>query len=1043
MSAHDDNIVIRRQGKKKQHSSKKTSKPEGAFNVPAKFTKHARVFGVLLFLFSALLLLALVSYTSKDQANASISFFDLFGIITGNEDIIARAETTRNWLGLTGAVMADWFINQTIGFFIILLPFFIGWFAKEIFFNLLVKEKTLKRFVVYLIIATFAASLIGALQQLSWMPLTGTEWSGSIGRFLAEILASLISSAGAILVFLALIIVTVILGTDINIDRFTTPADNYINQLKLKFLNFIDNIRNKSQKNKKEKVVDNDPKNSSTAPPPIKPQESAKSDDNVRIINTSDNKEKNIRKTPSGPRIINLKKDRTDSDISEDEGSALDILRPGKKQAAKPAINKTSRQEIVYAEPDPEIRTVRSNKEIDELEEEPIDENTIEDITHSETDQDIRDTERFKKVVNIKPRQITADDLKNNEIQTPTENVSDYNNDDNSLEILTESNSSENDFDISNDSQEISFRAGSDYSELTSEQVDEFDSIDEFSVSIDDLKNQNEISEEPKLQDQSVPKTNPKSGSNISSETNKPLVVTVHETKEEENDQLLKKHFLSTEIHDESISYRFPDNSLLKEQTSTGEVDDQELKDNARILQEKLETFKIYIENLGVTPGPVVTQYSFVPAAGIKISKIENLSDDLAMALKARGIRIIAPIPGKGTVGIEIPNQNPQIVRFSNVINSNKFHDNNYALPIALGKTISGETAVADLSKMPHLLIAGSTGSGKSVGINTIICSLLYKKHPSTLKFVIVDPKKVELQQYNGLVRHFLAVSPDINSTIITDPKEAVIGLKAVVAEMEKRYDLLASVGQRNIKDYNKKVKSGKLKNDPNFEHRPMPFIVVVIDELADLMLTASKDVEEPITRLAQMARAVGIHLIIATQRPSVDVITGIIKANFPARMAYLVASRIDSRTILDMQGAEQLLGNGDMLFLPNGTPKPIRVQNSFISTEEVDNICEYIEAQKGYTMPYQLPSLNEKDSDSGGFDDASSRDPLFEEAARLVIRHQQGSVSIIQRRLKVGYARAGRIVDELEAAGIVGPYDGSKARQVYMESEMELEAVL
>lgn len=498
---------------------------------------------------------------------------------------------------------------------------------------------------------------------------------------------------------------------------------------------------------------------------------------------------------------------------------------------------------------------------------------------------------------------------------------------------------------------------------------------------------------------------------------------------------------LSTAIHDEQIIYRNPIQSLLNNQSSQTNINEAELETNARILQEKLETFKIYIEDLTVTPGPVVTQYEFVPAPGIKISKIESLTDDLAMALKAKGIRIIAPIPGKGTIGVEIPNNNPSMVRFGEVINSNKFINSNAKLPIAFGKTIAGEVYVADLTKMPHLLIAGSTGSGKSVGVNTLITSLLYKMHPSELKFVIIDPKKVELRQYEGLAFHYMATSPDIEDIIVTKPEDAVIVLKAAVKEMELRYEILASAAQRNISDYNEKVLKGTLKVKDDEVHRPMPYIVVIVDELADLMLTASKEIEEPITRLAQMARAVGIHLVIATQRPSVDVITGVIKANFPARIAYLVASKIDSRTILDMQGAEQLLGQGDMLFLPPGQPKPVRIQNAFISTDEVETVCEFIEAQKGYSEPYYLPTLLEKSSK--GSINPEDRDELFEEAARLIIRTQQGSVSLLQRRLKIGYARAGRIVDELESAGVVGAFDGSKARQVLMESESELEAIL
>ena len=495
-------------------------------------------------------------------------------------------------------------------------------------------------------------------------------------------------------------------------------------------------------------------------------------------------------------------------------------------------------------------------------------------------------------------------------------------------------------------------------------------------------------------------------------------------------------------MQDEDISYEAPTLDLLTQQhESVINVDDEELKENARLLQEKLRTFKIEINDLQVTPGPVVTQYEFVPAAGIKISQIENLSDDIALALKARGIRIIAPVPGRGTVAIEIPNHNPSMVLFSSIIKSSKFHDIEQRLPLALGKTISGEVYCADLAKMPHLLIAGSTGAGKSVGINTVICSLLYKMHPRDLKFVIIDPKRVEMTYYGLLRNHFLALSPDVDEQIITLPQNAVAVLKSLCNEMMNRYDILAKVGQRNIVDYNTKLAEGKFK-DSDLELKKLPYIVCVIDELADLMLTAGKEVEEPIIRLAQLARAVGIHLIIATQRPSVDVITGLIKANFPARISYQVASKIDSRTIIDGPGADQLLGNGDMLYLPGGAPKPVRIQNSFLSTDEVENICMHIANQQGYTTPYMLPTAIDKSTGlyGGGSD---SRDELFADAARVVVRHQQGSTSLLQRYLKVGYARAARIMDELEAAGIVGAPNGSKGREVMLDSEMELEAYL
>lgn len=494
---------------------------------------------------------------------------------------------------------------------------------------------------------------------------------------------------------------------------------------------------------------------------------------------------------------------------------------------------------------------------------------------------------------------------------------------------------------------------------------------------------------------------------------------------------------------EEQINYKRPGLEILEPIPKEDfKVAEEELKKNAELLKEKLKLFDIDIQDISVTPGPVVTLYEIVPAPGVKISRIVGLEHDIALALAARGIRIIAPIPGKSAIGVEIPNAEASLVNARSVLGT--IAESKNELPISLGKTINGDVYITDLSKMPHLLIAGSTGSGKSVGINMIIASVLYTKQPSEVKLIMIDPKKIELSFYNKLRRHYLAVSPDLDEEIITNPQNAVILLKAVEYEMEKRYDKLAKAGVRNIVDYNQKVQDPKRrpKDTDEIKHHPIPYLLVIIDELADLMITAGKEVEEPIARLAQLARAVGIHLVLATQRPSVNVITGVIKANFSARIAYQVATKIDSRTILDMNGAEQLLGRGDMLFLPSGSPKPIRIQNAFISTEEVEKITEYISHQPGYSKPYFLPSLYDKKKESSsGF--LSDLDPMFEDAARVIVRHQQGSVSLLQRRLKLGYSRAARIVDQLEEAGIVGPNDGSKARAVLVENDEQLETIL
>jgi S-DNA-T family DNA segregation ATPase FtsK/SpoIIIE len=479
----------------------------------------------------------------------------------------------------------------------------------------------------------------------------------------------------------------------------------------------------------------------------------------------------------------------------------------------------------------------------------------------------------------------------------------------------------------------------------------------------------------------------------------------------------------------ELSNYKFPTIDLLKEYASVGiTINQEELEENKNRIVETLKNYKIEIAQIKATVGPSVTLYEIVPEAGIRISKIKSLEDDIALSLAALGIRIIAPIPGKGTIGIEVPNKNPTMVPMRSVIGSAKFQEAEMELPIALGKTISNETFVVDLAKMPHLLMAGATGQGKSVGLNAVLTSLLYKKHPAEVKFVLVDPKKVELTLFNKIERHYLAKLPDDGDAIITDNTKVVHTLNSLCIEMDNRYSLLKDAMVRNIKEYNDKFKARKL--NPENGHRFLPYIVLVVDEFADLIMTAGKEVETPIARLAQLARAIGIHLIIATQRPSVNVITGLIKANFPARIAFRVTSKIDSRTILDTQGADQLIGRGDMLY-SNGNDL-VRVQCAFVDTPEVEKIVDYIGSQKAYASAYLLPEYVGEEGSSVNLEfDISERDSMFREAAEIIVTAQQGSASLLQRKLKLGYNRAGRLIDQLEAAGIVGQFEGSKARSV------------
>ncbi|WP_347374494.1 DNA translocase FtsK 4TM domain-containing protein [Aequorivita sp. Q41] len=576
----------------------------------------------------------------------------------------------------------------------------------------------------------------------------------------------------------------------------------------------------------------------------------------------------------------------------------------------------------------------------------------------------------------------------------------------------------------------------------------EFNVEEKEIVNPETVSNTNEIKEEilePSIEKKVTPPPPPAEKIILKSDIEGDVAMEVEQAAEEEEIENLSnklvKDFGEFDPKLELSNYKFPTLELLRDHTAGGgiTIDQEELEENKNRIVETLNNYKIGIANIKATVGPTVTLYEIVPDAGVRISKIKNLEDDIALSLSALGIRIIAPIPGRGTIGIEVPNKNAKIVSMRSVIASPKFQNAEMELPIAFGKTISNETFVVDLAKMPHMLMAGATGQGKSVGLNAVLTSLLYKKHPAEVKFVLVDPKKVELTLFNKIERHYLAKLPDTDEAIITDTTKVVHTLNSLCIEMDARYDLLKDAMVRNIKEYNTKFKNRKL--NPNEGHRFLPYIVLVIDEFADLIMTAGKEVETPIARLAQLARAIGIHLIIATQRPSVNVITGIIKANFPARIAFRVTSKIDSRTILDNSGADQLIGRGDMLYTQGN--ELTRIQCAFVDTPEVADITEFIGSQKAYPDAHLLPEYVGEEGGTTLDNDISERDKLFREAAEVLVIAQQGSASLLQRKLKLGYNRAGRIIDQMEAAGIVGPFEGSKARQVLVPTLEALNQLL
>jgi DNA segregation ATPase FtsK/SpoIIIE, S-DNA-T family len=905
------------------------------------------IIGMMMMVVALLLLLAFLSHSHADETVADVGLVDFLRLFGGDPEIQARADTTSNWLGLFGAIIANFFINITVGYFATAFPVLLMLWGWSIF-----RRRDLRTLAYYtnysLVIVLLLSTFLGLLRLISWMPDISVSWSGNIGDFVGGLISRLIGTTGGVIVIFTTIVILAVVVVDYDIQATLERARNVWRWI-------MDRVSGKA----------------------TSLQAAFQTERDALAAELRDSVSEDAAEAASAPAKISKKTAPAKSIPSDPPPPVLQPLQRQTQVSIARPWNADTPLNTTFAAAE-EGSTPRSNGTISR-----------------------DDIDGLREIFGPAPAAsagVAANAAAAGSAVPATglagqaERVREKNG--------TTSRSVEGGDEVRNSATQSA----------PAEHGDPIADIPLSSVMLNE--------HERKAVQQAVARK-------------------VMQSEADEDIDSINQKLAKTKLE-----YTMPPPDLLDPQRSGNTVSDAELRLKADQVKEKLAVFGIGITSISVAPGPVVTLFELVPDSSVKISKIVSLADDLALALAARGIRIIAPIPGKSAVGIEIPNNQPEIVSFRSVVTSPEFQRSRHKLTLGMGKSINGTVICDDLAKMPHLLIAGATGSGKSVGINVMITSLLYRMRPQDVKFVMIDPKKIELAQYRGLNRHFLAVCADIDEEIITDPANAVIVLKSLELEMDMRYTKLAKAGVRHVDDYNEKVKTGQLRDSETLKHYQLPCIVVIIDELADLMITAAREVEEPIARLAQLARAVGIHLVVATQRPSVDVITGVIKANFPARVAYQVASRIDSRTVLDTQGAEQLLGNGDMLFVPGGHPKPVRIQNAFLSTAEVERVVEFISEQRGFQRPYTLPSVRALQKTKSR-DDSDGYDDLVYEAARLIVRHQQGSVSLLQRRLKIGYSRAARIVDQLETVGIVGPYDGSKARQVMVEDESTLESIL
>lgn len=1002
--------------------------------------RKIEILGVAFLLFGLLSVLAILSnYENDYQVLTQLGFFDLF-----------KSEHTsqiHNWLGIFGAALSHHLIFNYLGYPVLiqsLMLFVWGW--------VMLRHHGLSKptyFTVYaLVFNLLLSSLFGFIAILSDSGLTDNAWSGMIGIFLASMTYSILGGIGGMIVLLTALFVTLVLFVDLDLkataQRFQTFVETLSGHAAEKWKN----------RGVKQPEQDADAYEPETEEPPVenhqpvetpvvtKPEPEPVKTVNQPIIPATESyppekpaeTETQTVKSPAKPVGIPI-----NEIISREEREERRAVAAGKAEPPAPPKLKevvVDLSEFKGSEDDfvpvtqpqlkPEIHVPEQEGQ-PSVPNETVSEKQAPDENKSATSQGGIQSAKptffgqlLKKIEETK----TGEEVKSVSEPDPVEPVH-------------ENQFLHSDFDSNQvEYEEIEFP---DLLEISEEEP-----VPESLVKPQTPDSLPVIQpKEPEFQGVTIGNEFPESHEQVIELKINPIV-------EEKKANLPKDPIFR-------FGYRKPSLDLLQQnhQTVADIIDPVELEQNAAKLVHKLGTYGIQVDGKPeVTVGPRVTLFEIKPAEGIKVSRITSLADDIALAMAARGIRIMAPVPGKSVVGVEIPNKKSVNVLLREILESDKFQkaaENGYTLPVAFGRTINNGIYIEDLAKLPHLLIAGTTGSGKSVGINTIICSLIYHSHPSNLKFVMIDPKKIELSIYKRLEKHFLAVLPELDEPILTDTSKAVTLLRAVEREMDERYSLLARVGVRHLKDFNRKVEAGELVGPDDDPYVKLPYIVVIIDELADLMMTSGKEVEEPIARIAQLARAVGIHLVVATQRPSVDVITGIIKANFPARIAYMVTSKIDSRTILDMNGADQLLGNGDMLYLPSGSPKPERIQNAFVSTEECEAIISHVAKQPGFISAYRLPYPPDKtasgktkkaigNTDAGGMEDW---DDMLAEAGQVVVLAQQGSTSLLQRKLKIGYSRAARIIDQLEILGIVGPPDGSKARQVTIDDMDTLNDIL